>query len=173
MTVPANAGERGRRVGVGVAGVDHDRQPDVAASSSWRSKSAALRVARREVVEVVEPRLPDRDRLRVLEQLARARRPASASAPPAWCGSIPSAAKTPSSRLGDRERRPARLDPRADRDDPRDADGSGALDEERGGLLAPVEVRVGVDHARSVTPRARRARGKSGAAASIPVRLAA
>ena len=51
--------------------------------------------------------------------------------------------------LGDRERRVARGDAGADRDDSRDADCAGALDEEGSRLVAPVEVRVGVDHPRA------------------------
>ena len=49
---------------------------------------------------------------------------------------------------GDRERGVARGDPRADRDDARDADRPRPLDEERGGLVAAVEMGVGVDHRR-------------------------
>ena len=71
--------------------------------------------------------------------------------------------------LGDRERRTTRGDPRADRDDPRDADRAGPLDEERGGLVAPVEMGVGVDHARPGHAEGRSRRGKSGGAASIPL----
>ena len=82
-------------------------RPASAASSSWRSKSARCAAPRREVVEVVEARLADRDRPRVRRGARRARRPALASGPPAWCGSIPSAANTPSLGVGDRERRAA------------------------------------------------------------------
>ena len=95
---------------------------------------------------------------------ARRRRVASAVA--AWCGSMPSAATTPSCSLGDRERRAARLDPGPDRDDARHAGLARARDERVARLLARVEVRVGVDHAAA---SARRSRGKSGAAASMPV----
>ena len=60
-------------------------------------------------------------------------------------------------------------DPGADRDDARDAERTGAFDEEGGGLVAPVEVGVRVDHRRlpSLATGASR-RGKSGGAASIP-----
>ena len=71
---------------------------------------------------------------------------------------------------GDRERGVARCDARADRDDARDADRPRALDEERGRLVAAVEMGVGVDHAavRPAHAAGSSRRGKSGGAASIP-----
>ena len=88
-----------------------------AASSSWLSKST--RCSRRcgRVAEVVEAGLT------TATTFGRAIRspssPTRAASPvPAWCGSMPRAAKTPSSSVGDRERGPAGRDPRADRDHP-------------------------------------------------------
>ena len=64
-----------------------------------------------------------------------------------------------------RERRPRRLDPGSDRDHSRDAGFAGAGEQLPGGLVASVEMRVGVDHAVAGAS----IRGKSGCAASIPV----
>ena len=71
--------------------------PQLAASAACASEELALRVARRVVAVVVEAGLADGDGPRMREQLAQ-RVERSASASPAWCGWMPSAAKTPSSR---------------------------------------------------------------------------
>ena len=63
--------------------------------------------------------------------------------------------------LGDRERRTTRRDARADRDHARDADRARPLDEQRGRLVAPVEVCVRVDHA-AVRPPSRRGELETG-----------
>ena len=117
----------------------------VAASSSCRSKSrrCASRGASRgsSRARSRRPRRPSGGRA------ARpARRCRRASALPAWCGSIPSAAKTPSSASAIASAVRHDCDSGADRDDARDADRAGALDESRGRVVAPVEVRVRVDH---------------------------
>ena len=49
--------------------------------------------------------------------------------------------------LGDRERRPARIDAGADRDDSRDAGCLCSLDQGRSGFVARVEMRVRIGHA--------------------------
>ena len=69
---------------------------------------------------------------------------------------------------GDRERGAARGDARPDRDDARDANRARPFDEECGGLVATVEMRVGVDHRGSGYAAGSSRRGKSGGAASIP-----
>ena len=63
------AGQGGRRVGVGIARVDHDRQARRRRDLELAIEERALDGPRGEIVEVVEARLPDRDGLRVLEQL--------------------------------------------------------------------------------------------------------
>ncbi len=122
-------------------------------------------------MEVVEPGLADRHDGRMREELDELVDPARFGAS-RLVRVDPECRRDPLLGLGDRERREARGDPGADRDDPRDADRTGALDEERGGLVAPVEVGVGVDHGvvtrRALTPTGASSRGKSGGAASIP-----
>ena len=154
--------ESGRRVGVGVTCVDHDRQARRSSHLELAVEERPLCVAGSEIVEVVEPDFADRDGTRVLEQLDEL--PDPCSFPSSRLVRIdPKGRRDSLLRLGDRERRPTGHDPGADCDNPRDADGAGPLDEKGGGLLAPVEMGVGVDHAGSGSSR-----GKSGAAASIP-----
>ena len=62
--------ERGERVGVGGARVDHDGLRRLDGDREHAREEVALRVARRVVAEPVEPRLADGDRLRVGEQRA-------------------------------------------------------------------------------------------------------
>ena len=157
--MPGNPREHRRRVGIGVAGVDHDGQSRCRGQLELPLEQRALCVSRREVVEVIEPGLPDRDRARMLDQSAELVEPRRLGS----AGLVrvdPDGRVDALLRLGDRKRGPTGFDPRADRDDPRDADCSGSLDEERRGLLTAVEVRVGVDHARSVTRRALRGAGR-------------
>ena len=137
-----------------------------AASASCAAEEAALLVLRVAAVVVVEPRLADGDRLRVVEQSAElgdARR----------LGRRGLVRVDPERRIdavvrGQVERPPARVDPRADRDHARDSRPRARAVERTLRLLERVEVRVGVDHA---TPpwRASSIRGKSGCAGSIPV----
>ena len=143
--------ESGRRVGVGVTRVDHDRQTRRSSNLELAFEESTLRVAGSEIVEVVEPDFADRHGAGVLEQLDELLDPCSfRSSRLMWVD--PESRRDSLLRLGDCERRPARRDPRAHRDDPRDADGAGPLDEKRRGLLAPVEVGVGVNHRVSATP---------------------
>jgi hypothetical protein len=50
-------------VGVGVAGVDHQRQAGLAGGGDMSAEALLLGVTRRIVIMVVEPRLPDRHHL--------------------------------------------------------------------------------------------------------------
>ena len=77
------AGQGGGRVCVRVAGVDHDRQAGRRRDLELAVEERALRRARREIVEVVEARLPDRDGPRVVEQLDELVDARSPPAPPA------------------------------------------------------------------------------------------
>ena len=139
--------------------------PSSAASSSCALEELALAVARRVVAVVVEPGLPDRDgALGCGEQLAQLVDGGRVGSP-AWCGWIPSAAKTPVVSLGDGERLAAGVEPGADRDDPLDPGLARARHEHVCRLRARVEVRVRVDHAAAVGWSTR---GKSGAAGAMP-----
>ena len=136
-------------------------RPAADAISSWRSKSARWAGTRREVVEVVEARLADRHGARVLEELDELVDPCPLGAA-GLMGIDPERREHSLLGVRDRECRVAGRDAGADRDDSRDADGPRPFDEERGGLVAAVEVGVGVDHLRAgATPRAARGEGRA------------
>ena len=69
--MPSMRSERGERVLVGVAGVDHDRLAELGGELELglEQPRAGRRAAR--IAEVVEAGLADRDRARVAEQLAQ------------------------------------------------------------------------------------------------------
>ena len=94
--VAAEARERGGRVAAASRLWIDDRKPELGRERELRIEERALLGRRRVVVVVVEAGLADRDRLRVREEAREARRAGRASAVAAWCGSMPSAAKTPS-----------------------------------------------------------------------------
>ena len=137
--------------------------PPPTASSSWRSKSArcAVRAARGRGSSRARSPRPRRPRgcSTQLDELVESRGLGAAR----LMRIDPERREDALLGFGDRERGMTGRDPRADRDDARDADRTGPLDEERGGLVAPVEVGVRVDHARSVavTPRAARDGGRA------------
>ena len=54
---------------VGLAGVDHQRQSCRPRRGDMRAKAALLRLARAVLVEIIQPRLPQRHDLRMLGQL--------------------------------------------------------------------------------------------------------
>ena len=64
-------GERGARVVVGRARVDHDRLAELGCQLELRREDPVLRLGRRVVAEPVEPDLPDGDRLRVALEAAQ------------------------------------------------------------------------------------------------------
>ena len=131
---------------VGVAGVDDDRQVEVAGDLDLRLEGAALVVAAGRFAVVVDPGLADRPHLLVARRGGRSPRPRASSKPAASVGWQPTVAKTPSwrsaaaiavalvSRIEADVEHP--LHPRLARR--RDHLGLGPLAEE--------EVRVGVDH---------------------------
>ena len=100
---------------------------------------------RRVVTVEVEPGLADRDRLRVVEQGAEVvellrvavRGLMRVDAEGGEHSRLP---------LGDREGGPARVEPRADRDDAIDTGLSRPHDDEVGSVSARVEMRMRVDH---------------------------
>jgi len=132
-----------QRVGVGGSCVDHDRLSDVVCECELRLEQPLLRVVRGVVAEVVEAGLADRNRARVLQELAQlvevGRRTGLVRMDPE--GRVDALV-----RLGELERPATAGDGGGDVDDARDAGASGAL-EYLGGVVA--EVRVGVDHAAS------------------------
>ena len=67
--------------------------------------------------------------------------------------------------FGDRERRAARVDSGADGNDTLDAGLASAREQHLRRFVAPIEVRVGVDHATAVSSSTR---GKIGSAAATP-----
>ena len=143
--MPREAGQSGCRVCVRIARVDHDRQARRRRDLELAIEELALDRTRCEIVEVVEARLADRHGPRVAEQLDELVHPGSLR-PTRLMGVDPERREHPLLGSGDRERGVAGGDPRADRDDARDADRPGPFDEERSGLVAAVEMGVGVDH---------------------------
>ena len=154
------AGQGGRRVCIRIARVDHDRQARRRRDLELAIEELTLDGTRREIVEVVEARLADRHGPRVTEQLDELVHPRSLRAA-RLVRVDPERREHALLGFGDRERGVAGRDPRADRDDARDADRPGPFDEERGRLVAAVEVGVGVDHRRPTTPRAARGEGRA------------
>ena len=169
ITVPAERGERARRSpSLRLAGVDHDRQPELVGERELRvEEPPLLDRASRSVRNAVEPGLADRDGLRMREQLAELVEPAGLRRRRLVRVDAERRVRRPSCALGDRERGAARVDPGADRDDPRDAGGARALDERRRGSVARVEVRVRCRSRGAVVGASMR--GKSGGAGAMPV----
>ena len=77
--MPSKPDERGERVLVGGAGVDHDRLAELGGELELRFEEAALGVVRRVVAEVVEAGLADGDGARVARAARAARRAGRAS----------------------------------------------------------------------------------------------
>src|SRR5262249_48315253 len=67
--LPGFLREDARHVGVGLATMNDQRQAGLARSRDVRAQPLFLRVARAEVIMIVEPRLPDRDHLVMLRSL--------------------------------------------------------------------------------------------------------
>ena len=137
--------ERARGLVVGLAVVDHDRELELVRERELRVEQPALLLGGRVPANGVEPGLADGDRLGMREQLAelvdalRLRRRGLMR--------IDAERRVDAVvRLGDRERSATRVDPGADRDDPRHAGLARPLDEGRCVLLARVEMRVRVGH---------------------------
>ena len=144
-TVPSKPAEHVGSVGLRVARVDDDRLAELGRDLELSLEELPLAITGRPVAEIVEPGLPHRDRLLVLEQLAEVLDPA--------CLGIARLVRVDPEHgehllveLGELERGPRRLDSRADGDDPVDPGRARAPDERRRPVRARVEVRVGVDH---------------------------
>ena len=87
--MPSNPAQRGERVLVGGAGVDHDRLAELGGELELGVEEAPLRVVRRVVAEVVEAGLADGDGARGARAARGARRAGAASGSPASCGWMP------------------------------------------------------------------------------------
>ncbi len=61
--LPHFVGQYRRHVGIGIAGMDHERQTGIARGGNVGAKPLRLRVARGFVVEVIEASLADRNDL--------------------------------------------------------------------------------------------------------------
>ena len=165
-TVPGSARARARVV---VGGAACGSRP--AARARRRARAARRRAPL--LVAAARSRGGGRGRSRRPRRHAGARaarassstRPASAS--PRWCGSMPSAAyDAVGSPPRSASARAARLDPRADRDDPRRPRPRARASSSSAGVVAGVEMRVGVGHAAVAGSSTR---GKSGCAGSMPL----
>ena len=144
--------------------MDDDGVAELVGEGELRVEERPLLTKRLGSVVAVEPRLADGDRARMLEELAQlldARRVRRRR----LMGIDPERSEDACVRLRNRERAAARLDARADRDHARHADRFRALEQLAGVCVAPVEMRVGVDHAAGAGSSTR---GKSGGAASSP-----
>ena len=127
----AEGRERVGRVLRGLAAVDHDRQPELVR----RARAARRRAARcssgvaysRTLSSPVSPTATAFG----CASSSRSSSSRPASGPAACAGRSPSAAYTPSCASAIASARPARVDPGADRDDPRHAGRAAALDERR------------------------------------------
>ncbi len=160
------AGQGGRRVRIGITRVDDDSDACCRRDLELAIEELTLDRTWCEIVEVVETRLPDRDGPRMAEQLDELIGAGSLRATRLMRIDPDSGVDALLGR-GDRERGVTRGNPRPDRDDARDADCPRPFDEERGGLVAAVEMGVGVDHGIGYAAGSSR-RGNSGGAASIP-----
>ena len=143
------AGERSESSGrlvVRFAIVDDDGEAELVGEGELRVEEAPLLLRSREATDGVEAGLAHRDRLRMSQELAELGE-ALGLGLPGLMRVDPERGMHAVVPLGDRERRPTRVDAGADRDDSGDAGCLCALDQGRGGLVARVEMRVRVGHA--------------------------
>jgi hypothetical protein len=144
--------------------VDHDRLAEVGRQLELGSEQTLLPIVRRPVAVEVEPGFADGDGALLLEQLGQLGEPLGlGTARLMWVDT--ERRENPGLGRRDLERGAAGIDAGADRDHAVDAGLARAGEQHLGQLLAPVEVRVGVDHATAVSSSTR---GKSGSAGSIP-----
>ncbi len=104
--MPGKGGQRGRRVGVRLPRVDHDRETQRVRDLELAVEDRALHIARREIVVVVEPCLTDGNRIPLPEQLHQLADPRGVRA----CGLVrvdPERGEHTLLGTGDRKRRPA------------------------------------------------------------------
>ena len=139
--------------------MDHDRQARRSSHRELTVEERPLRFAGGKIMEVVEPGFADGHDARVLEQVDEFADPCSVL-PPGVVRVDPEGRRHALHFLGNPKRSTTGGDPRADRDDPRNAYGAGPLDQKSGGLVAPVQMGVGVDHEVLIT-RVRSRRGRS------------
>ena len=164
---PHEPRERGRRIRVCVARVNHNRQTGRRCDLELTVEEQPLDGTRREIVEVVESRLADSHGSWMAEQideLIRARTLRGAG----LMRVDPERGKDALLGIRDCDRGVAGRDPRANGYDSRNAHRPRTFDEECGGLVAAVEVSVGVDHREPTYAAGSSRRGNSGGAASMP-----
>ena len=150
------AGERREHVrglGVRLAVVDHDGQPALGGELQLSREEPPLLARARIPANGVEARLAHRDDLRVVEEIAELVE-ASCIRPGGAVRIDPERGEDALVRVGECERRPARLDAGPDRDHACHAGRPGALDERGDRPVARVEVRVRVGHAAAASIRA-------------------
>ncbi len=143
------AGKRSKSSGrlvVRFAIVDDDGEAELVGQGELCVEEAPLLLRCGEATDGVEAGLAHRDRLRMSQELAELGE-ALGLGLPGLVRVDPERGMHALVTLGDRERRPARLDAGADRDDSGDAGCLCALDQGRSGLVARVEMRVRVGHA--------------------------
>ena len=161
-SVEACQRSRGLRIGVSV--VDDDRLAELAGELELDREQAPLPVVRCPVAVEVEAGLAHGHGALVPEELRQLGQPLRLR-PTCLMRMDSERGENPAFAFGDRERSPAGIDARADRNHALDAGLTGAGEQRLRRLLAPVEVRVGVDHATAVSSSTR---GNSGSAGSIP-----
>ena len=125
--------------------MDDDRLPQLGRQLELRGEQGPLALARRVVAVIIEPGLPHRDDTIATEQISELVEPPGLGIR----GLVRMDAQRGEDALvpfRDLERGPALLDARADRDDPVHSHAAGTLDQGLSRLLAPVEMRVRVDH---------------------------
>ena len=141
-TPPATTNERRPSIAI----VDDDWEAELVGESELRVEEAPLLLGSRETPDGVEASLAHCDRLRMGQELTELGE-ALGLGLPCLMRVDPERGMHALMTLGDRERRPTRLDTGADRDNSGDAGCLCALDQGRSRLVARVEMRVRVGHA--------------------------
>ena len=138
--------ERSRSLLVGLTVVDHDGELELIREPELCVEQLPLLDRRRVPANRVEPGLADRDHLRMAEKLAKLVE-SSGFGRARLVRVDAERGEHALVRVGDGQCSPTGLDSGADRHDPRDSGLACTLDEDRGRLVARVEVRVRVGHA--------------------------
>src|SRR5919198_2237842 len=140
-------GQRTRRFLVCGSRVDDHGLSELMREGELPLEELELSLTRRVVAVEVEPGLAHGDRAFVRQKLAKLWKPRRFLAA-RLARVYPKRRVYTFVLVREAERRPTRLESRADRDDSRDTDVARASDERRGPVLGGVEVRVSIDHGR-------------------------